>query len=121
MGAPPPTTDTMQRVEVRSDFGSGLGIIGRTGRCLTGRPRVWFDRPGEHSGQVTLASNLQGAMPTALRGHAHAKPWAWPPAMRGVGNEESIGLIGALPKLSGPWSGLESSACKAIRKRLKSD
>jgi hypothetical protein len=39
-------------------------------------------------------------------------------ALRGVGNEESIHLIRKLPCFTGPWAGLESLACKAIRKRL---
>jgi hypothetical protein len=39
-------------------------------------------------------------------------------ALRGVGNEDSIRLIGSLPKFNGAWSGLETSACKAIRNRL---
>lgn len=40
-------------------------------------------------------------------------------ALRGVGNEESIRLINQLPAFSGPWAGVESLACKAIRKRLR--
>lgn len=40
-------------------------------------------------------------------------------ALRGVGNEESIRLIGTVPKFIGTWTGLDSLACKAIRKRLR--
>lgn len=41
-------------------------------------------------------------------------------ALRGVGDEESIRLISALPKFKSPWLGLELMACKAIKKRIKS-
>src|SRR5947207_1975199 len=40
-------------------------------------------------------------------------------ALRGVGNDESIELISNLPKFGGSWKGLELSAGKAIRKRLR--
>jgi hypothetical protein len=40
-------------------------------------------------------------------------------ALRGVGDESSVELIRAMPPFAGPWSGLESTAIKAIRKRLR--
>ena len=40
-------------------------------------------------------------------------------ALRGVGDERSIALIGAMPALAAPWGGLELTAVKAIRKRLR--
>jgi hypothetical protein len=40
-------------------------------------------------------------------------------ALRGVGDESSVQLIGAMPGFVAPWSGLESTAIKAIRKRLR--
>lgn len=40
-------------------------------------------------------------------------------ALRGVGDESSIQLIDAMPGFVAPWSGLESTAIKSIRKRLR--
>jgi hypothetical protein len=40
-------------------------------------------------------------------------------ALRGVGDESSIELIRAMPIFAAPWSGLESTAIKAIGKRLR--
>lgn len=40
-------------------------------------------------------------------------------ALRGVGNEESIKLISALPKLENEWEGTEKIVTKAIRKRSR--
>lgn len=40
-------------------------------------------------------------------------------ALRGVGDDESIRLIDQLPRFSGPWTGLESLARKAIHKRIR--
>jgi hypothetical protein len=39
-------------------------------------------------------------------------------ALRGVGDESSVERISALPVFDGPWSGLESTVTRAIRRRL---
>jgi hypothetical protein len=40
-------------------------------------------------------------------------------ALRGVGDERSLGLIGRLPPFGGSWSGLAESASRQIKSRLR--
>jgi len=40
-------------------------------------------------------------------------------ALRGVGDKSSVELIGRMPAFVAPWNGLESTAIKTIRKRLR--
>ena len=42
-------------------------------------------------------------------------------ALRGVGDEESIRIIGDMRRFTGPWAGIEAAACKAIRQRLRKE
>ena len=65
---------------------------------------------------MQLCSYLHAMLLQDLNEHERARIVC---ALREVGDEESIRLIGKLPKFKGAWVGLESLACKVIRKRIR--